>query len=414
MSVPKGRWGVELRILVMTAVAMIGGCIGAAAQTEEGGPDPAAVAIQFGPLWVTPRLQLTNFGVDSNVFNAPNGQEQKDVTATVSPSADVWLRFGESWLQVTVREDAVWFQKYVSERSANTNYTAKVTMPLNRLRVVAAQTYLHTHERPGFEIDARAQRTEYGGEAAADVRGFAKTYFGVSGTYRKIAFNNDAVFLGENLHDQLNHVSTTAGAYVRYQVTPLTQFTFTLSQAKDRFAFSSLRDANTTDAAFTVTFDPHAVIHGAVTVGYRHFRPLVPGLAEYIGSAARGDLTYSLLGVTRFQAQFKRDIGYSYDINQPYYLETGVTGSVAQQIFGPLDVVGRGGYSQLAYRDRFGALVAVSNRSDYIHSHGGGVGYHVGKDVRIGFNVDQQHRLSPDAARQYDDLRFGTSITYGF
>jgi hypothetical protein len=68
----------------------------------------------------------------------------------------------------------------------------------------------------------------------------------------------------------------------------------------------------------------------------------------------------------------------------------------------------------MAYRDRVGAAVAVANRVDYVHSYGGGLGYHFGKDVRIGFNVDQQHRVSPVSARQYDALRYGTAVTYGF
>jgi len=38
----------------------------------------------------------------------------------------------------------------------------------------------------------------------------------------------------------------------------------------------------------------------------------------------------------------------------------------------------------------------------------------VGHDMRVGFNIDQQKRESSIAIRQYDGLRYGTSITYGF
>jgi hypothetical protein len=58
--------------------------------------------------------------------------------------------------------------------------------------------------------------------------------------------------------------------------------------------------------------------------------------------------------------------------------------------------------------------VLVLNRTDVVHSYGGGVGYHFGRDVRIGFNVDQYNRTSDIAARKYDDLRYGTAVTYGF
>ena len=65
---------------------------------------------------------------------------------------------------------------------------------------------------------------------------------------------------------------------------------------------------------------------------------------------------------------------YSYEINQPYYLQTGGLVSLTQHLFGPVDAVGRAGAYRLAYRDRAGAAVTASNRIDMIHTYGGGVG----------------------------------------
>jgi hypothetical protein len=100
-------------------------------------------------------------------------------------------------------------------------------------------------------------------------------------------------------------------------------------------------------------------------------------------------------------------------VNQPYYLQTGIDGSVAQQIFGPFDVVGRLGVQTLAYRDRAGAAVLVANRVDNVRTYGAGVGYHMGKDVRLGFNVDKSQRISDVIGRQYSGLKFGAAVTYG-
>jgi len=58
--------------------------------------------------------------------------------------------------------------------------------------------------------------------------------------------------------------------------------------------------------------------------------------------------------------------------------------------------------------------VLVASRTDVVHSYGGGIGYHFGRDVRIGFNIDHYSRTSDIAARKYDDLRYGTAVTYGF
>jgi hypothetical protein len=49
-----------------------------------------------------------------------------------------------------------------------------------------------------------------------------------------------------------------------------------------------------------------------------------------------------------------------------------------------------------------------------VNSYGGGIGYRLGNDVRVGFNVDWQHRSSPVVNREYHGLKFGTSVTYEF
>ena len=108
-----------------------------------------------------------------------------------------------------------------------------------------------------------------------------------------------------------------------------------------------------------------------------------------------------------------RDVQHSFDINQPYYLQTGISASIAQQIYGPLDVQGRIGKQRLAYRDRARADLAVADRLDHIRSYGAGVGYRLGEDLRVGFNVDQQKRESRVDRRKYDGLRYGIAVSYG-
>jgi hypothetical protein len=115
---------------------------------------------------------------------------------------------------------------------------------------------------------------------------------------------------------------------------------------------------------------------------------------------------------TRFGFQAMRDVEYSYDETQPYYLQSGFTASVAQQIYGPVDVETRLGNQRLSYRVR-GDLGSTGDRIDRVRTYGGGVGYRIGRDLRIGFNVDQHERTSDLADRAYDGLRYGAVLTYG-
>ena len=216
--------------------------------------------------------------------------------------------------------------------------------------------------------------------------------FGARGEVRQIEFDENEVFLGTNLNNELSRTVTTASLTARHELTPLTSVTVELGRQQERFDFSPLRDAD--DAGQNqVRFEPFALVSGVAQVGFRDYAPLSSDLPRYTGSIASVNLTYVALRATRLGLLIGRDIEHSFDFNQPYYLQTGFTASIGQQIYGPLDVQGRFGGQRLAYRDRAGS-VAVQDREDTIRAYGGGIGYRLGRDLRIGFNVDQQKRES--------------------
>jgi hypothetical protein len=401
-----------VRLAMVVAFFTLGATFAVA---QEGGPDPNSVRMRIGVLYVNPTISLANIGVDNNVFYDPDELSPKrDFTLTLTPASDVWLRVGPTWLSGSIKEDIIWFQEYASERTANTSSALTWRVPLNRVVMRTGVTYANVRDRPGFEIDARVRRTDIGYNGSIEYRALSRTSFVASAARRQVDFDKDAVFLASNLEYELNRVSTSYGAGVKYQATALTAFTVTVSRLEDRFEFSPLRDSDSTTTAFNVSFDPTALIKGSATVGYRSFQPLSPGLAAYNGATAALNLSYTLLGATRFRVAAVRDIQYSYDVNRPYYLQTGADFSIAQQIFGPLDVVGRFGRQNLAYTDRSDVESPNANRVDHVESYGGGIGYHFGRDLRLGFDVDQSKRLSDVARRQYDDVRIGSSLTYGF
>ena len=134
----------------------------------------------------------------------------------------------------------------------------------------------------------------------------------------------------------------------------------------------------------------------------------------YQGVVADLNVTYVLLGSTRFAANGGRSVQYSYDESQPYYVQSRIGGSVAQELFGPLDVQLRGDIAWLDYRDRAGVVVAVPRRTDRVTTVGVGLGVHMGRDLRLAFNVDQNNRQSQVFEHGYEKFLLGTSLTYGF
>src|SRR5207244_9693470 len=72
---------------------------------------------------------------------------------------ELWMRFMGTWFNGAINEDIVWYKVYSSERQSNSSRRLSWKLPLTRLTADLSVAQSHTRERPGYEIDARAQRT---------------------------------------------------------------------------------------------------------------------------------------------------------------------------------------------------------------------------------------------------------------
>jgi hypothetical protein len=405
------RLRASLRTMCASVVALQ---LGGQALAQVGGGPPESVKMRLGPVFLDPTLSLSNAGVDDNVFNdSKAGTPKSDATFTVTPRTDFWVRFGPSWLSGGVREDLVYYKENAGERSANNTYSLSWNIPFNRITFRPNVEYKNTRERPGFEIDTRALRSEllYGGQV--EVKWFSKSAVVLKADRYQVAFDRGAMFEQINLHDELNRVTTSQTVSVEYQITPLTTMAANYSISQDRFGYDTVRNASSSTIGASVRFDPAALIKGTASIGYYDYRPDDPGTPGYKGMTALAKLSYVLLGSTKMDINLGRGVQYSYDINQPYYLQTGGSVAIAQQLFGPVDVTALGGWQQLAYQNRAGAVVVDSDRLDHVKSIGVGVGYHLSRDTRVAFTIEQDHRASPLSDHQYTGLRYGFSVTYG-
>src|SRR5262249_54702231 len=157
-----------------------------------------------------------------------------------------------------IHEDILWYQTYASERAGNTGYNLAWLVPLNHVAFQVSTQFLDARDRPGFEIDARSQHTDATFKGAAELRMFARTYVGVRGSQQRVAFDSGAPFLGANLRNELNRTITEGAATLRHQLTPLTSISVDVGRIQDRFAYSPLRDANSTTFGVEVQLDPAA------------------------------------------------------------------------------------------------------------------------------------------------------------
>jgi hypothetical protein len=381
-------------------------------------PDPFTSArVHIGPFAVNPSMAVRDVGVDTNVFNDWNNPKS-DFTATIAPAADIWLRMGRARLNVKTGVTYLFFAKYAGQRGFGTSDEARLEFGLIHLKPWVGGSYLTMRDRPGFEIDTRVRYTVAGYSAGADVPLSSRTTLGAGVKRVDTRYQGGESYYGYSLQQWLNRTTTTVTGSARYRLTPLTTLVLSGESVRERFEFSPVRDSNGFRLVPGVEFDATALVNGSAHVGFRHLKMLAPGMPDYNGPVASVDLGYVLMGVTRFAVQVARDVDYSFDPAWPFYVLTGVSGSVSQAVGGPWSVTARAGIQRLAYQVQAGVggsvLEGAGGRADVIHSYGAGIGYKLGPLTRLGVNADYYTRSSDVTLRAFHGLRVGSSVTYGF
>lgn len=400
-------------IAILAPLALLIGYSHVVAQGDSSFTDRwEAARWRFGPLAVTPKVELRNLGWDSNVFNESENPKS-DFTTTVGAPIDWWLRFGRGRLHGVDYFEGVWFATYDSQSGFNQRHELTLLVPLSRIRPYIGGSYLSTNDRPGYEINARIRHTEQGVNAGIVVRLASRLDLDVGGRQTTYRYQDDPTAGDIYYSETLDRQTENYGAQLRYRYTSETTFTLLADSVSERYVGSPDRNNNGFRILPGVEFGPRAIINGKAQFGYRKLDTKTLGMPDFSGLVAKAELSYVLFGMTRLTAGVSRDIYFSYETTEPFYIQPGFTLSVTQQVAGPWDVQARGEWYRLNYQraDAPGSA-PQQGRVDYYRAFGGGIGYKLGRDVRVGFNVDAFRRESARDSQNFKGIRGGVAITY--
>jgi hypothetical protein len=410
--VPAGRAG---RWIGLVALAFLSLVVPhrAFAQGAGAAPNPSEAAISLGPVGLTPRLAIQDFGVDSNVFYAPD-HPTRDFVAVIAPAVDASMRIGRAIVSGTTTVQYAYFQKTTSQRSVNLSQTARVDVPLTRIAPYVSGAYLHSRQRPNLEIDERVQQLEERGGLGTSVRLGAFTSIDVGADVDRLDYSTGE-FGDQVLASALNRDTRAAHLEVDRDLTALTTLVVRTDVRQDRFEFQTVRNTDSLAVVGGLNFRPSALISGTAHVGFKATDAQSALVPDFRGIVSDVNVSYVLREMTRFSVTVGRDVDYSFEDDWPYFLITSVGLEVKQAVGLRWDVVARGRHSRLSYRTRRDvAPDVVGDRLDIVDLVGAGVGRHLGDDVRVGVDLNYQRRRSPVPLRAYEGYRLGGSVTYGF
>lgn len=368
--------------------------------------------LHIGSLYLTPRFELKDMGVDTNVFSSATNP-QSDFTFTLSPATELGLPIARRALVTAkVGIDVVYYKSFGSERSVNPDLQVRAEYYTPRITFFAQNKYLSSRQRPNFEIDLRSRRTLNDVTAGFDVKFSRRSQVRFAADRSAQRYAGDAVFLGSSLQETLDRNTVTYSATLRSQRTPKTAVFLEASVAHERFLFNGRRNADKVGFMPGVELAPRALINGTGKFGFRRFRPLDTTIAGFTGLAAAVDLGYTMLGSTRFGVQVDRDVDYSYDRAQSYYVKTGGGGSIRRQVLGDADVIVSAQRHRYAYRQS--GTTGTASPEELTTNYAFDFGYRLNNGSRVGFAVAHWRRASDlSAARGYDGWRYGVSFVYG-
>ncbi len=388
-----------LSLVVLASVA-------SAQQEEPGG------RFLLGPISFTPYITVNNVGVDSNVFNEADNPK-RDTTATVGPAVNLWARLGRARLTGKAGVQYVYYKVYDSQRSFNTSDEGRIQLPMGRFTPYVGGSYAVTSDRSGFEIDSRSQRNDSMLRLGSLVRLSGRTTLDLGAARSENRYDRNDPTYGTQLSNALDRRIEDEQLRLSYALTPLTTFVVQVDAQQDRFTFNPDRNTDSVRVMPGFELKPLALIAGTAYVGFRHFNGLRDSLPDYNLLVANTDITYRL-AATRIVLHVARDVNFSVQSETPVYVSTDVGLSVTQRITRTWDIVGRYGYQWLGYRGAIVDVVETGGHTDRNRQVGGGLGYMVGRTLRVGLDANYYRRRTVvNEQRNYEGLRVGASVTYG-
>jgi hypothetical protein len=398
-------------LVLAAACFVVGGGSAAAQQSAVASlPEepPEVVLYRLGPVLVSPTFSIPELGRDSNVFNE-NEAPKEDFVVKLVPAIDFFAQMGLVSVAAKSGSTFTYFHRYASERSIAENIRGRVSAQLSRLRPWVGGASVRSSERTA-EIDERAKRVEreLGMGLNFEVSPLATLL--VSGHRMAVRYDDDARHRGLALGLSLDRTTEMATAALRFQATPFTTVAFRGYTSRDAFAFDPLRDSRATGGEVDVNFGSEAVIRGHAAAGFRRQESNDPTVATFRGFTGRAGLTSILLWRALLGVEYVRDVQYSADRRDGYFVEHGVNVTYTQRIGGPFDVQARVGRGELAYD----ASALSAARTEVLWVYHGGVGYSLDSGSRIGISYESAERTGGRGDREFARKRVFASLSYEF
>jgi hypothetical protein len=377
-----------------------------------------------GRLALTPRLELRNAGVDTNVFVTPT-DPTRDTAIVLRASSDAYLPVGRrvrlaggGWV------DFNYFASEDDQGSTDPGAQGRVEVDAWRLTFIGGGGGFHARQLYSIDIDQRIRRSE--GFANGGVRLRLSTELSAEAGVERRAFrwyptaDQIAAGTGESVRELLDRDSTTWKGGLRYRVTTLTDLVGSVEKIDDTFLFATPGLETTTSYRTLAGFEfgERAFLTGRLLAGVRTIPAGSAGsVVPYTGPAVQTAVVAPFLQRLRLTLSYDRDVYYSAEGGR-------VAADVASRntftydrlaasldVDTALDLVLRfnAGYERAHYLRPYPYADLVVDRTDQVRILGVSLLRRIGENALLGISAVHTRRASNYPGGEYSRWQYGIS-----
>lgn len=412
----------RVRVVALSLLGIV--LVGTEAFAQSGAERTAAAresaAFRVGPWYLTPAISIDNIGFDSNVFFDPETQEPvSDFLISMTPSVKAALPIASrALITADLKPRADYYRRFSNARSFTPQGSVLAEMFSTRMDFFAGGSFQAGRRRPSFEIERRVDTSTLDVTGGVRYRLRPRLTFELAGSRTATKYESEE-FQGVDLDAALTGFSTGARASVRRRLTAKTSVDLSADFSSSTFDASPEKDGTRFQLTPGLSFAPNALIAGGLRVGMLKFMPESAALPSFTGVVADVDLSYTLREATRVAVRWRRDLQYSYEPLQPYYVISGLGASLRRQLFGRFDAIVAFDQYESSYRDLVDLDAGDSaappvSRVDTNRTYSGDIGMRLSRRSRVGLRVSTSERRSNrHTDRNYRGTQIGLSYAYG-
>ena len=377
---------------------------------------------RLGPIFVTPKIELKNAGVDTNVFQTLQ-EPVRDAVVVVGPKVDASAEVGKR-LRLTGSGglELNYFHREGDETSTDFFGDGGAELDLGPFTVFGGGGGGQFHQRFSIDIDERLKRQER--YAAGGITWKLSRRLSLTGRGRTevFTFAPGNFRLGGDIKTAMDRHTLTGAGQLRFALSNRTTLALSGEVLEDRF-FSQPLNTPRVRRSYRylggVELSPRALVSGRLMVGYREFPgTLAQGSPPYRGPIVAADLTLPVRDKARLRAAAERDVLYASSLvevgtllyRNAFILER-------YQLEATLDLPLRlVGFAGVGFEEAdyllpypYPSPAFLSERTDHRYTLSAALVRRLSDSFRIGGHVSWARRVSTLALFSYEGMRYGIS-----